>query len=154
MCFFLSTGCVRTACSKLVDKLWQCCSNNLSTGCVRTACSQLVDKLLTACRQLATRFLSSTDLLQVVPTTCYRPAVQQFLDKLWVTTLWQLDRIAALLQLVDQLAASLLQTHLVEKLWDFHVCTHAQISHLVTGLSTSCLCTACQQVVNKFGTSC
>jgi hypothetical protein len=26
-----------------------CCSNNLSTGCVRTACSQLVDKLSTAC---------------------------------------------------------------------------------------------------------
>jgi hypothetical protein len=26
--------------------------------------------------------LSSTDLLQVVPTTCYRPAIQQFVNKL------------------------------------------------------------------------
>jgi hypothetical protein len=59
--------------------LQQCCSNNLSTGCVRTACSQLVDKLSTACWQLATRLLSSTDLLQVVPTTCYRPAIQQYI---------------------------------------------------------------------------
>ena len=56
------------------------CSNNLSTGCVRTACSQLVDKLSTACWQLSTRLLSSTDLLQVVPTTCYRPAIQQFIN--------------------------------------------------------------------------
>ena len=34
--------------------LSHCCS----TGCVRTACSQLVDKLLTTCWQLATRLLS------------------------------------------------------------------------------------------------
>ena len=34
----------------------KCCSNNLSTGCVRTACSQLVDNLH------ATMLLSSTDL--------------------------------------------------------------------------------------------
>ena len=27
----------------------QCCSNNLSTRCVRTACSQLVDNLLQGC---------------------------------------------------------------------------------------------------------
>jgi hypothetical protein len=54
----------------------------MSTGCVHTACSQLVDKLSTACWQLATRLLSSTDLLQVVPTTSY----QQFVNKLWVTT--------------------------------------------------------------------
>jgi hypothetical protein len=26
--------------------------------------------------------LGSTDLLQVVPTTCYRPAIQQFVNKL------------------------------------------------------------------------
>jgi hypothetical protein len=57
-------------------------------GCVRTACSQLVDKLpTTACWQLAIRLLSSTDLLQVVPTTCYHPAIQRFVNKLWVTTL-------------------------------------------------------------------
>jgi hypothetical protein len=60
--------------------------------------------------------LSSTDLLQVVATTCYRPAIQQFVNKLRVTTLEQLDKITALLQLVDKLATSLLRTHLVDKL--------------------------------------
>ena len=35
----------------------------------------------------------------------------------------QLDRISALLQLVDKLATSLLRKHLVDKLWDFHVCS-------------------------------
>ena len=57
--------------------------------------------------------LSWTDSLQVVPTTCYRRAIQQFVNTLWVTTLWQLDKITALLQLVDKLATSLLRTHLV-----------------------------------------
>jgi hypothetical protein len=38
----------------------------------------LVSSLLTS-----TRLLNSTDLLQVVPTTCYRPAIQQVVsDKL------------------------------------------------------------------------
>jgi hypothetical protein len=59
--------------------------------------------LFPACWQLATRLLSSTDLLQVVPTTCYRSAIQQYIcqqvvsDNLvatwWnnsiVTTCWQ-----------------------------------------------------------------
>jgi septation ring formation regulator EzrA len=34
--------------AQVVTNLQQTCSNNLSTGCVRTACSQLVDKLSTA----------------------------------------------------------------------------------------------------------
>jgi hypothetical protein len=50
---------------------------------------RLVDNLLYI------RLLSSTDLLQVFPTTLlqvvptpwYRPAIQQFVNKLWVTTL-------------------------------------------------------------------
>jgi hypothetical protein len=81
--------------------------------------------LFPTCWQLAKRLLSSTDLLQAVPTTCYRPAIQQFVNKLWVTTLYQLDKITALLQLVDKLATSLLRTHLVDKLWDFYVCTQS-----------------------------
>jgi hypothetical protein len=48
--------------------------------CVRTACSQLVDKLSTCYKVV--EHLSCTDLLQVVPTTCYRPAIQQFVNKL------------------------------------------------------------------------
>jgi hypothetical protein len=59
--------------AQVVTNLQQTCSNAVPTTCqqdVRTACSQLVDKLLTACWQLATRSLSSTDLLQLlVPTT-------------------------------------------------------------------------------------
>jgi hypothetical protein len=63
----------------------QCCFNNSLSGCVRSACSQLVDKLLKACWQLATRLLSFTNLLQVVPITCYRPAIQQSVTKLRAT---------------------------------------------------------------------
>jgi hypothetical protein len=60
----------------------ECCSNNLSnkmcSHCLKR--SQLVD----------TRLLCSTDLLQVFPTTYYRPAalaIQQFVNKLQETTL-------------------------------------------------------------------
>jgi hypothetical protein len=53
----------------------------------------------------------------------YRPAIQQFVNMLRVTTLQQLDEMTALLQLVDKLATRLLQTHLVHKLRDFYVCT-------------------------------
>ena len=72
----------RTSCNKPAADLLQFCSNNLTTGCVRTACSQLVDKLSTTCSQLATRLLNSTDLLQVVATTCYRLVIQEFVKKL------------------------------------------------------------------------
>jgi hypothetical protein len=51
-------------------------SDNLEQLDKITALLQLViDKL-------ATSMLSSLDLLQVVPTTCYRPAIQQFVNKL------------------------------------------------------------------------
>jgi hypothetical protein len=105
--------------------------------------------------------MTVTDLLQVVPTTCYRPAIQQFVTKLRVTTLQQLDKMTALLQLVDKLATSLLQIHLVDKLRDLYACTRAKISHLVTSLSTSrqqvvfaLLVPSCQQVWKKLLTTC
>jgi hypothetical protein len=60
--------------------------------------------------------LNSTDLSQVVPTTCYRPAIQQSVNKLLVAALQQLDKITVLLQLVDKLATSVANTHLVDKL--------------------------------------
>ena len=47
-CSQVSFG-ARTSCNKPAADLQQCCSNNLSTGCVRTACSQLVDNLLQGC---------------------------------------------------------------------------------------------------------
>jgi hypothetical protein len=48
---------------------------------VKTLFPQVVDNLL------RTSLLSSTDLLQVVTTTCYCPAIQQFINKLQVITL-------------------------------------------------------------------
>jgi hypothetical protein len=67
---------VQQTCSRLVAMLFQQLVNRMCSHC-----------LFPACWQLATRLLSSTNLLQVVPTTCYRPAIQQFVNKLWVTTL-------------------------------------------------------------------
>jgi hypothetical protein len=58
-----SVGCILHTCSRFVAMLFQ--QLELSTGCVRTACSQLVDKLPTAHWQLTTRLLSSTDLLKL-----------------------------------------------------------------------------------------
>ena len=43
------TSCNKPATDLVVTNLQQCCSNNLASGCVRNACSQLVDKLSTAC---------------------------------------------------------------------------------------------------------
>jgi hypothetical protein len=65
----------------------QTCSNAVSTTCQQDVFALLVPSLLTSCqrlvlKQLATRLLNSTDLLQVVPTTRYRPAIQQFVNKL------------------------------------------------------------------------
>jgi hypothetical protein len=59
---------------------WKQCTH-IKT-CQQDVFALLVPSLSTACWQPATRLLSSTDLLQVVPTTCYRPAIQQFVNKL------------------------------------------------------------------------
>jgi hypothetical protein len=72
--------------AQVVTNLQQTCYNAVA-AMYSHSCSQLVDKLSTACWQLATRLLSSADLLQVVPMTCYRPGIQQFVNKLRVTTL-------------------------------------------------------------------
>jgi hypothetical protein len=96
----------------VATNLQQTCSNAVPTTCQQDVFALLVPSLLTSCWQLATRLFSSTD----------SPAIQQFVNKLWVTILWQLDKITALFQLVDKLARSLLRTHLVNKLWDFYVC--------------------------------
>jgi hypothetical protein len=66
--------------------LQQTCSNAVPTTCQQDVFALLVPSLLTSCQwlvdNLLTRLLSSTDLLQVVPTTCYRPVIQQFVNKL------------------------------------------------------------------------
>jgi hypothetical protein len=84
--------------AQVVTNLRQTCSNAVPTTCQQdvfallvpsllTSCQRLVENLLQSRWQLATRLLSSTDLLQVVQTTCYRPATHQFVNKLSVTTL-------------------------------------------------------------------
>ena len=95
------------------------CCNNLLTRCARTGCPKLVDKLLDK---------PAADLLQAWWTQqpCYKLfqklVIGLKVNKLWVTNLIQLDKITALLQLVDKLVTSLLRTQLVDKIWDFYVC--------------------------------
>jgi hypothetical protein len=66
--------------------LQQTCSNAVPTTCQQNVFALLVPSLLTSCQwlvdNLLTRLLSSTDLLQVVSTSCYRPVIQQFVNKL------------------------------------------------------------------------
>jgi hypothetical protein len=73
--------------AQVVTNLQQTCSNAVPTTCQQDVFALLVPSLLTSCQLLvnnllATRLLSSADLLQVVPTTCYRPAIQQLVNKL------------------------------------------------------------------------
>jgi hypothetical protein len=73
--------------AQVVIDLQQTCSNGVSTTCQQDVFPLLAPSLLTSCYTL----FNSTDLLQVVPTTCYRrgyrPATQQLFNKLLVTTL-------------------------------------------------------------------
>ena len=105
---------------------------NLQQTCSKSA-QQLVDRMCShwlsqACWQGC--YKPAADLLQAwwtqqpcykfVPTTCYRAASQQLVNKLWVTNLVQLDKITALLyKLVDKLVTSLLRAQLVDKLCVF-----------------------------------
>ena len=78
--------------------LYQTCNRLVATSLLQDlfallACSQLVDKLLQACSRLATSLMNSTALLQVVPTTCYRPASQQLVSNK-LGTRWRNDSIA------------------------------------------------------------
>jgi hypothetical protein len=50
----------------------------LLSGCVRIVCS----RLLTSCQWFVDNLLQGCWTRQVIPTTCYRPAIQQILNKL------------------------------------------------------------------------
>ena len=99
------------------------CCNNLSAGCARTGCPKLVDKLLQACSRLATRLMNSTALLQVVPTTLLSGCKSTSCES---QTWYNLTKK----QLVDKLVTSLLRAQLVDKMWDFYVCTISYIYNL------------------------
>ena len=47
-----------------------------------TGCSQLVDKLSTVCFTTCYKVVELNRLADVFPTTCYRLAIQQFVNKL------------------------------------------------------------------------
>jgi hypothetical protein len=68
--------------AQFVTNLQQTYTNAVSTTCQQDVFALLVPKLSTPCLQLATRLLSSTDSLQLVPTTCHRPAIQQLIKLL------------------------------------------------------------------------
>ena len=88
--------------------------------------------------------MNSTALsIEVVPTTCYRAASQQLVNMLWVTNLVQLDKITALLQLVDKLVTSLLRAQLVDKMCVLPCVQSSQsytrkTAQLVTNLQQTC----------------
>jgi hypothetical protein len=142
----------------VVTNLQQTCSNAVPTTCqqdvpVRTACWQACYKVVELNRLV----------IKVLPTTCYRPAIQFYLptDLLsspfccnastsappptnFLLTLWQLDKITALLQLVDKLATRLLSsTDLLQVV---------ELNRLVTScwnnLLSSCNSTICQQLAS------
>jgi hypothetical protein len=73
--------------AQVVANLLQTYSNTVPTTGQQDVFALLVPSLLTSCQRLVDNLLqgccmSSTDLLQVVPATCYRPAIQQFVNKL------------------------------------------------------------------------
>jgi hypothetical protein len=78
--------------AQIVTNLQQTCSNAVPTTCQQDVFALLVPSLLTSCQWLVDNLLQGcsvqqTSVLQVVPTTCYRPAIQQLVNKLWVTSL-------------------------------------------------------------------
>ena len=89
--------------AQLVTNLQHTCSKSAHSGllhqlvCWQDVPALVVPSLLTSCYKpvadsLYTSLMNSTALLQVVPTTCYRAASQQLVNKLWVTNLVQLDK--------------------------------------------------------------
>jgi hypothetical protein len=87
-----------------VATLFQQIVNRMCSHCLFPAgFQQLVDNLVQDCWAQQTCY-------KLFQQLCYRPAIQQFVNKLLVTTLQQLDKITALSQLVDKLATSLLRT--------------------------------------------
>jgi hypothetical protein len=94
--------------AQVVTNLEQTCRNAVPTTCEQDVFALLVPSLLTTCYK-------AVELIRLVPScsnnllsSCNSTICQHV--KLWVTTLWQLDKVTALLQLVDKLAASLLRT--------------------------------------------
>jgi hypothetical protein len=68
-----------------VTNLQQTCSNAVPTTCQQDVFALLVPGLLTSCQRLVENKVSCckvVELNRLVPTNCYRPAIQQFVNKL------------------------------------------------------------------------
>ena len=127
--------------AQLVTSLQQTCiaslHNNLLTGCARTGCPKLVDKLLQACSRLAQAWWTQQPCYKFVTTTCYRAASQQLVNTLWVTNLVQLDKITALLQTCWQACYKLVASTTCWQVVRFYVCTWNEIFEATFLVSTT-----------------
>jgi hypothetical protein len=65
--------------AQVVTNLQQICSNAVPTTCQHDVFALLVPSLLTTCYKVVEL---NRLLLQVVPTTCHRPTIHQFVNKL------------------------------------------------------------------------
>jgi hypothetical protein len=141
----VKTHKLQQTCSRVVAMLFQQLVNRMCSHCLFPACwqvvNELVNKLLQGCR---------------AQQTCYK-LFQQLVIVLQFNNL----STSCERQPCSNLITSLLRTHLVDKLWDFYVCTRVEVSHLVESLPTSrqqvvfaLRVPSCQQVWNKLLTTC
>jgi hypothetical protein len=99
---------------------------------------QLVNRM---CSHCSTRLLSSTDLLQVVSlinnllSSCNLTICHQVVSSWQPCSKHDEILLTGLLQLVDKLATSLLQTHLANKLWDLYSLYNQDMLKIFTNLS-------------------
>ena len=110
------TICCQTCCEFVNPGMLQTCWNDLVTT---WQAHQIVNKL---CQQAWNGLLHQA-CSELVVTACYKSASQQVVTSLMMTSLLQVDKRTTSLQLVDKLATSLFSQQLVNKMWDFYVCT-------------------------------
>ena len=104
---FLGTSTYTRKNAQLVTILQQTCSKLVETNLLQDLFALLVPGLLKSFLQQTCYKLD--ELNSLVASCCnnvYRAASQQLVNKLWVTHLVQLDKMTALLQLVDKLVAN------------------------------------------------
>jgi hypothetical protein len=105
-------------CSRLVAMLFQQLVNRMCSHCLFPACWQVVNNLLTTCYKVVE--------LNWLVTSCSKNLLSSYnstiCQQVASDNLVQLDKITALLQLVDKLAASLLRTHLLLRSCEIFTC--------------------------------
>ena len=151
--------------AQVVTNLQQICSNAcVTTGCVRTACSQLVDNLLQGCwaqqtcSSLLTTYYKVVELNRLVPTTCQQDVFALLVPSL-LTTYYKVVELNRLVPMLFQQLVNRMCSHcLFPACWQvvnglLTTCYKVvQFNRLVTSCSnnllSSCNSTTCQQVVS------